>query len=121
MDEIKNCSNCIHLYIRQPQFDQPYLECNCEKGVFNSYCPDESLDEPIECNLFERKNMNKELKIKVEMNTSVEINAYPNLKDWHDATTESRDYYVKEQVREYLLTNMEDIIDDIINTIKLEF
>lgn len=51
--------------------------------------------------------MEKKLFIKVKF----EVNANPNLKDWNEATNEARDEYVKERVREFLLENIDELMD----------
>lgn len=51
--------------------------------------------------------MEKNLFIKVKF----EVNANPNLKDWNEATNEARDEYVKERVREFLLENIDELMD----------
>lgn len=39
--------------------------------------------------------MKKELNIKVNINSSFEVYANPNLKDWNDASIEEQNIYVK--------------------------
>jgi hypothetical protein len=65
--------------------------------------------------------MEKELTIKVKIDSSFEIDADPNLKDWEDATDEQRKEYVKGKVREFLLEQIDSIVDDIIDGSKIEF
>lgn len=65
--------------------------------------------------------MEKELKIKVKISTSFEVEANPNLKNWEDATDDERVYYVKNCVRTFLLEQVDDIIDDLMNDSKIEF
>lgn len=65
--------------------------------------------------------MEKELTIKVKIDSSFEIDVDPNLKDWEDATDEQRKEYVKEKVREFLLEQIDSIVDDIIDGSKIEF
>jgi|688.fasta_scaffold318702_2 hypothetical protein len=65
--------------------------------------------------------MKKELKIKVHLDYKFEIDAQPNLDDWNDATYESKDYYVRERVKEFLINQLDDIIEDLINDSKIEF
>jgi hypothetical protein len=65
--------------------------------------------------------MNKELKIKVKINTSFEIDANPNLKDWEEATYEQRNEFVKNKVREFLLEEIDEIVDVLIDGSKVIF
>lgn len=65
--------------------------------------------------------MEKELTIKVKIDSSFEIDVDPNLKDWEDATDEQRKEYVKGKVREFLLEQIDSIVDDIIDDSKIEF
>lgn len=65
--------------------------------------------------------MEKELTIKVKIDSSFEIDVDPNLKDWEDATDEQRKEYVKGKVREFLLEQIDSIVDDIIDGSKIEF
>jgi len=65
--------------------------------------------------------MEKELKIKVKINSKFEVESNPNLKDWNNATTESKNEYVKEQVKSYLLFQIDDIIDDLLNGAMIEY
>lgn len=65
--------------------------------------------------------MEKELNIKVKIESSFEIDTNPNLKDWNEATNEQRDEYVKERVREFLLERIDEIIDELMDGSKIEF
>ena len=65
--------------------------------------------------------MEKELNIKVKIESSFVIDANPNLKDWDEATNEQRDEYVKEKVREFLLERIDEIIDELMDGSKIEF
>ena len=65
--------------------------------------------------------MEKELTIKVKIDSSFEIDVDPNLKDWEDATDEQRKEYLKEKVREFLLEQIDSIVDDIIDDSTIEF
>lgn len=65
--------------------------------------------------------MEKELIIKVRINSSFEVGANPNLKDWNEATNEQRDEYVKDRVREFLLESIDEIIDELMAGSKIEF
>jgi hypothetical protein len=65
--------------------------------------------------------MTKELKIKVHLDSKFEIEANPNLEHWNEATNESKDYYVKQRVKEFLMNQLDDIIDDLIKDSKIEF
>ena len=55
--------------------------------------------------------MEKELNIKVKIDASFEVDANPNLKDWNEATDEHRNEYVKERVREFLLEQIDELMD----------
>jgi hypothetical protein len=65
--------------------------------------------------------MEKELKIKVKINSEFEVDATPNINDWDEATIDSRNEYVKERVKEFLLNQIDDIIDDLLDGSKIEF
>ena len=58
--------------------------------------------------------MEKELIIKVKINSSFNsvVYANPNLEVWNDATNEQRDEYVKERIREFLLENIDELLDN---------
>jgi hypothetical protein len=58
--------------------------------------------------------MEKELIIKVKINSSFNsvVYANPNLEAWNDATNEQRDEYVKERIREFLLENIDELLDN---------
>lgn len=61
--------------------------------------------------------MEKELKIKVKIDALFEADANPNLKDWNEANDEERNEYVKNIVREFLL----DQIDELMDSSNIEF
>lgn len=61
--------------------------------------------------------MEKELKIKVKIDALFEVDANPNLKDWNEANDEERNEYVKNIVREFLL----DQIDELMDSSNIEF
>ena len=65
--------------------------------------------------------MEKELNIKVKIDSSFEVDANPNLKDWNEATDEQRNEYVKERVREFLLEQIDEIIDELMDGSKIDF
>lgn len=65
--------------------------------------------------------MEKELNIKVKIDASFEVDANPNLKDWNEATNEQRNEYVKESVREFLLGQIDEIIDKLMDGSKIDF
>ena len=47
--------------------------------------------------------MVKELQITVKINTEFIVNSNPKLEDWVEASEESKKYYVKEQVKNYII------------------
>jgi hypothetical protein len=63
----------------------------------------------------------KELNIRVNINTKFNIEANPNIKDWNEATIESKNYYVRKKVREYLLYQIDEIIDELMDGSKIKF
>lgn len=65
--------------------------------------------------------MRKELNIKVNINSSFEVYANPNLKDWNDASIEEQNIYVKNCVQEFLLEQIDEIVDELMNGSKIEF
>jgi hypothetical protein len=65
--------------------------------------------------------MNKKLEIKIKIDSKFEIEANPNLKDWNDSSEESKQYYVKERIKEFLLEHIDDIVDDLLDNSKIEF
>jgi hypothetical protein len=65
--------------------------------------------------------MQKHITIKVKIDSEFEINAAPNLDDWNTADTDSKNEYVKEQLRDYLLNNMEDLVEHLLYCSTIEF
>jgi hypothetical protein len=65
--------------------------------------------------------MEKELKIKVHIDSNFEIESNADLKDWNEASNESRNIYVKDQVKEYLLDHIDQIIDDLMDGSEIKF
>lgn len=63
--------------------------------------------------------MKKELNIKVKVNTSFEVDANPNLKDWNEANDEQRNEYVKNRVREFLIENIDEFVDELMDGSKI--
>lgn len=63
--------------------------------------------------------MKKELKIKV--NFKFKIESTPDLNDWINASDEQKNNYVKEQVKDYLFDNIDNIIDDLIDSGEIKF
>jgi len=63
--------------------------------------------------------MKKELNIKVKVNTSFEVDANPNLKDWNEANDEQRNEYVKNRVREFLIEKIDELVDDLMDGSKI--
>jgi len=59
--------------------------------------------------------MEKELKIKVKLNNIFEISCDINSDDWDQADNKSKEDYVKEKIKEYLLDNIDDIVNDLKN------
>ena len=47
----------------------------------------------------------------VKIDTSFEVDANPNLKDWDEANTEQRREYVKDIIREFLFEHIDEIMD----------
>lgn len=64
--------------------------------------------------------MEKELNIKVKINTKFVVKANPKLEDWDDSDEESKKYYVKEQVKEFLIDNIDNIMDDLLDSSEIE-
>jgi hypothetical protein len=65
--------------------------------------------------------MNKKLEVKVKIDTQIDITANPNSDDWNGANDESKNLYVKELVKDYIIMNIDVIIDDLMEDIKIEF
>lgn len=64
--------------------------------------------------------MEKNLIIKVKINTELKIKATPNLNDWNEASEESKNIYIKERITEHLLDNIDFIVDDLVDNSKFE-
>ena len=65
--------------------------------------------------------MEKEIKINVKFNSEFEIKSYPDLDNWNNASIESKNLYVKEEVKEYLLNQIDDIIDELLDDSNIEY
>lgn len=65
--------------------------------------------------------MEKELNINVKINSAFDMKVITNLKHWNDATDEQRGIYVKDKVRDYLLEQIDDIIEDLMDDVKFNF
>lgn len=65
--------------------------------------------------------MEKKLEIKVTINSKFEIEANPDLNDWNESNEESKQFYVKERVKDFLLDHIDDIVDDLLDNSKIEF
>ena len=65
--------------------------------------------------------MNKELTIKVTINTEFEVFASPNLEHWNEANDEQRTIYAKEQVKEFLTEKLDIILDDLMKDSKITY
>ena len=65
--------------------------------------------------------MNKELTIKVTINTEFEVLASPNLEHWNEANDEQRTIYAKEQVKEFLTEKLDIILDDLMKDSKITY
>ena len=65
--------------------------------------------------------MVKELQITVKINTEFIVNSNPKLEDWVEASEESKKYYVKEQVKNYIIENINNIVDDLLDDSNIEY
>lgn len=65
--------------------------------------------------------MKKQLNIKVQINSSFNIEDEVNLDHWNEANNEDRNYYVKNIVKDFLLDHIDDIIDELMDGSKIEF
>jgi len=65
--------------------------------------------------------MEKQLKIRVKIDSEFEIEANPNLNDWNNADKASKKKYIKYQVKNFLLDNIDDMIEDLLDNGKIEF
>ena len=65
--------------------------------------------------------MEKELKIQVHIDFDFEIKAYPDLEDWNKASNKERNIYIKDQVKDYLLDNIDEIIDGLMWNNEIKF
>jgi len=60
--------------------------------------------------------MKKELKIKVRLDSEFVIEGDPDLDDWNNAGPDEKELYLKERVKEFLIDQIDDIVDDLIET-----
>lgn len=65
--------------------------------------------------------MEKELIIKVKLNSSFEVSANPIEKNWEEASDDSRSFYVREKVREFILENIDDLVEEILEGVELKY
>jgi hypothetical protein len=63
----------------------------------------------------------KEITIKASVKLDFDIKAYAPAEHWDEADDEAKDIYVREQVRQHLLEDMDEIIYDIVSNSKLEY
>lgn len=63
----------------------------------------------------------KEIIIKASVKLDFDIKAYAPETHWDEADDEAKDIYVREQVRQHLLEEMDSIIYDIVSNSKLEY
>jgi len=62
--------------------------------------------------------MIKELNIIVEID-KIEIKTSTDLNNWNNASEEEKNEYIKNEVQEYLISNMDEIIYDLIKNNKI--
>jgi len=65
--------------------------------------------------------MTKNLEIKVKLDAEFETSADPNLDDWNNANDVSKQLYIKERVKEYIIDNIDKIVDDLLENSEIVF
>lgn len=65
--------------------------------------------------------MIKKLNIIVKIDTTININSEADLTNWNEAKDESKNYYIKERVKEYMLENIDLMVDDLLENSKITF
>jgi len=63
----------------------------------------------------------KEINIKASVKLEFDIKTYAPEAHWEEADDDSKDIYIREQVRQHLLEEMDSIIYDIVSNSKLEY
>lgn len=75
----------------------------------------------MEIDWFESGNKKIDVVVEVKINNKFKLTLHPKVEFWNNASKKEKERYVRTKVEYYIVEHIEDLIDDLMEIVKIKF